>query len=192
MKANKPLLIVQLSLMYVGMISLFLTIILAATQSNPDQILGRTFAILGIVCHALASCLAVPIFILSFISIFKKDIKDQTLYIMAHKIIAVPWFIANFVFAFLISAAMLNPFLFLAIPVWIVISVVFTFVNMFSSSIVNLAYVINSFINKRLKPSGLLITGLVFQFIFCLDFLGAIFIFIDNKKQKNTDVVEIK
>ena len=192
MKANKPLLIVQLSLMYAGMISLFLMIIFYSTQVEPNEILARTLVILGITCHVLASCLAVPIFILSFISIFKKDIVDQTFYIMAHKIIAIPWFIANFVYVVLISMAMLNPFLLLAIPVWIAISVVFTFVNMFTSSFVNFAYVMNSFKNKRLKPNGLLITGLVFQFIFCLDFLGAIFIYIQNKKQKNADVMEIK
>ena len=128
--------------------------------------------------------LAFPIFVLSIITIFKKEIVDSTKLIMILKLALIPWYIANFVLWGLLVAGMFNPFLMIGIPIVITISAIGTYVLMFSSSIVNVCTIIGELKNKTLKPSGLLIAGMALQFIFCLDGLGAVFTYIVcNKKQ---------
>ena len=185
MKTNKILLITQTALMYVSMLLAYiLIIIMMPADSNNSEIVLRTLLISSISIIGICLLLAFPIFVLSIITIFKKEIVDSTKLIMILKLALIPWYIANFVLWGLLVAGMFNPFLMIGIPIVITISAIGTYVLMFSSSIVNVCTIIGELKNKTLKPSGLLIAGMVLQFFFCLDALGAVFTYIVcNKKQ---------
>ena len=171
--------------MYISLVFCFLLSGIVASDIEVTQLAGNIFLGCAIGGVVLASLFSVAIMIISFISIFKKEAVDQTKFVMIYKIAAIPYFIGNFVFCGLIVAGMLNPFLMLAIPLAVAIFMFFTYVNMLGSSIVDVAYVINSFKNKTLKPRPLLIIGIILEFFFCVDFLGAIFIYSEKSKQIN-------
>ena len=64
------------------------------------------------------------------------------------------------------------------------IAVFITYVDMLSISMNNICVIISNFRQRRYKANALLIVGMVFQFIFCLDILGAIFTYLDCNKQE--------
>ena len=185
MKINKIFMIVQLSLMYLSLLCCYLIAIPLGANIELPQWASYASLITAISGVVIASLFSIAIMIISFISIFKKEAVDQTKFVMIYKIIAIPYFIGNFIFCALVIAGMLNPFLFLAAPIVAGIFMFFTYVNMLGSSVVDVAYVINSFKNKTLKPHPLVIIGIILEFIFCVDFLGAIFIFLEKRKQIN-------
>ncbi len=184
MKTNKILLISQTALMYVSMLLAYILIILMMpADANNSEIVLRTLLISSISIIGICLLLAFPIFVLSIITIFKKEIVDSTKLVMILKLALIPWYIANFAMWGLLVAGMFNPFLMVGIPIVITISAIGTYVLMFTSSLVNICTIIGEFKNKTLKPSGLLIAGMVLQFFFCLDALGAIFTFIKCRKR---------
>lgn len=183
MKSSKILAFIQLSLMYIGLILVFVASFIPGGEDNSAPI--AALVITGIVSISIASILATIICIISLVSIFKNSTADNTKFVMIYKFIAIPWFIANFVLCVLLIAGMLNPFLFFAIPVVVIILSLSTYINMISTSAINLGYVLSSFRRKTLRPNALLIIGTIFGFIFCLDFIGAIFVYKNNKNQLN-------
>ena len=152
-------------------------------DANNSEVVLRSLFFTSISIIGICLVLAAPIFVLSIITIFKKEIVDSTKLVMILKLALIPWYIANFALWGLLVAGMFNPFLMIGIPIVITISAIGTYVLMFSSSILNICTIIGEFKNKTLKPSGLLIAGMVLQFFFCLDALGAIFTFIKCHKR---------
>ena len=183
MKVNKIFAIIQLALMYLSIVSLLVYVNLDFNIEDLPTAISAALLITGLVAIVLAGLIASAICVISFISIFKKGTNNYTKLVMIHKIVAIPWFIGNFVFSVLLIGGMLNPFLLWGIPVVIAILVTNTYICMLSTSMMNVGYLISSWKNKVLKPSALLIIGLILEFHFCLDFLGAIFIFSGSKKQ---------
>ena len=182
MKANKLLLIIQTALMYLSMILVYIPII-RMFWTKDDSPIATGLMISGAVVAGACLLMAIVIYVLSFITIFKKQVVDSTQFVMIIKFILMPWYIANFVLWALIVAGMLNPFLILGIPIIIMLSVVGTYMFMLGSTLHNVCTIIAELKNKTLKPSGLLIAGMVLQFFFCLDALGAIFTFIKCQKR---------
>lgn len=184
MKINKILVIIQTSLMYLSLSLLYLPIILLFNKNYDTVSDGKKIVfIIGFVIGIITALLAVSILIPSIISIFKKNNEDMTKLTMIIKLISIPWYIANYVFWVLIITGSLNPFLFIAIPFIIAISVINTYIYMLSISMNNICVLISELKNKNIKVKPLLIVGMVFQFIFCLDVLGAIFTYVEYKKQ---------
>ena len=179
MKINKVFAIIQLSLMYISLVLLYVGFL----TPNSEEDLTTALVISGFVMALLAGAFATAICVISFVSIFKRGVKDYTKFVMIYKIIAIPWFIANFVLCVLLIGGMLNPFLLIAIPLVVTILVSSTYINMVSSSMIDFGYVLSSMRRKVIRLSPLLIIGLIFGFNFCLDVVGAILIFVGNKKQ---------
>lgn len=182
MKANRILAIIQLSLMYISLICMYVAVF--TSTKIPDEFI-RSLAIVGLVTILVADLIAIVLFNLSIIPIFKKNPIDDTKFVMIYKIVAIPWFIANYYLCVMMIAAFLNPFLMLAIPVAIAILTSSTYICMISTSMMNVGNEISSFRRKVIKPNALIIIGMVLGFIFCLDLLGAIFVYTQNQKQLN-------
>ena len=172
MKVCKVAAIIQLSLMYLSLIFLF---------AGAFTMIG-VLALIGFIMAILSSLFALATCVISFFSMFKSKTQDYTKFVMMYKLISIPWFIGNFIFCILLIAGMLNPFLLIAIPIVIIVMILSTYICMLSSSMINFSYLIVSWRNKTIKPSGLVAIGVIFGFIFCLDALGAILIFLENKR----------
>ena len=185
MKASRVLLIIQTSLMYISMILFYIP---AFNILNSDDTLNdgyKALLITGVSLAVLASLLAIVSMILSIVSIFLKNNKDNTKFIMILKIVLIPWYIASFTLWALMILGMLNPFLFFAIPIMIILSMFGTYIYMLSSSLNNICLIISNFKNKTLEVKPLFIVGMILQLFFCIDIVGAILDYIASKKYKN-------
>ncbi|MCF0117888.1 MAG: hypothetical protein HUJ61_07590 [Bacilli bacterium] len=173
-KSKKILLITQTIYMYLMQLPLTLAILLARVYgiNNTFEILFKTglFMHLGMIPFVIIN---VIFGILDFIKPNQESISKTTLIV---KIVLIPWYIMNFVICFLLVAGFLNPFLMLGLPLLLIILIGGTYINMLSTSIHVVVQTIRRIINKQLPMSTKLIIGIIFNFIFCLDFVGCILI----------------
>lgn len=186
MKINKTLSVIQLTVMYVSIILVYIPAIILL-NSNTYTITNNPYNpmfIAGFIIIILALIISLTIVIISVIASAKGKDEDMTKFTLIIKLAAIPWFVANYVMWFLLVLGMLNPILFLAIPITIALSMTGTYVLMMSSSLNNIVPLIGKVKRKEIKLKPLLMIGIIFQFIFCLDILGAIFVMISNKTNK--------
>ena len=176
MKIRKVLAIIQLSLMYVSLICLYL----GSLVFNNQKTLTSILIIGGLVMAVLAGLFALAICAISFVSIFANKAYDCTKFVMIYKIVAIPWFIGNFIMGILLIAGMLNPFLLLAIPIVIMLLILSTYICMVSSSTINFSHIVVLAKNNGLSLNVPFMIGIIISFIFCLDVVGAILIFLEN------------
>lgn len=183
MKANKILLILLASSMYLSHIPLYI----AATaiffqdlfQFEGDLATPLFFTSLGLMAVTLAIALLILVF--SIISVFKgKETPSKVTMIV--KLALIPWYVLNFVICACIIGGMMNPFLLWGIPLMMVIMVCTTYINMLASSLPDIAWFIRLLIKRKIKINGLVITSMVFMFIFCLDIAGGIMFYIGTKE----------
>lgn len=185
MKATKITLILLTIFMYIWLIPLlyfFLPNETIARFVDPETL---TPVIQGIMIAGIVgiSSLAILNAIFSVISIFKGEYNPTKL-VMVLKIVLIPYFIFNFVYCILLVAACLNPFMMLAIPLVIAISIFFTYVCMLSTSLPSIAYAIRSLIKRRVKVSPFIIIGMALSLFFCVDAAGAIMIYYSTKNNE--------
>ena len=178
MKVNKIFLIIQTILMYiVGLFGLIAGILVLVDVENPAIFVCLLIFLIGTI-------VIFPFYIVNaifgIIEIFKDSVNPLKLTLII-KIIQIPWYCINFFIIFLLVAGMLNPFLMLGIPILIAISSFITYVYMVSSSIHSVAYIIHKMIKKEMKVKVLTIFALVFCFIFCLDLVGTIIIYVQDR-----------
>ena len=188
MKINKTLVISQLVAMYISIILIYIPAIILLKNNN-YTISNNPFNVMFIIGFAftiIALLLSLAIIISSLIITIKGKSEDVSKFTLIIKLIAIPWYIANYVMWVLAVLGMLNPILFLAIPIVIALSMTGTYLFMISVSIHNLLPIFYLLIKKKIKLNPLLVIGIIFHFIFCLDILGAIFILINNKRQLST------
>lgn len=183
MKLNKILSITLTSLMYLSMVLVYIPVINLlvndnVTISNNPLNLLFIFAIALVVINVI---LSITLVISSFINM--KKMMDMSKITMIIKLVSIPWFIANYVLWFFAIVGMLNPILFLAIPIVLILTVSITYLFMISVSLNNLLPIFVMIKNKEVKKTPLLILGIIFHFIFCLDILGSIFIYKALKKK---------
>ncbi len=188
MKVNKVLIIIQLAIMYISEILLALAAFPNVFNLQELENASGALFIAAIVTSLVAVLFAFAILVPSIISIFKKNNEDMTLFTMIIKLAAIPWYIINFILCGFMLAGALNPFMFFAIPFMIAIFECVTYIDMFAVSFNNVAVLISELRTKTIKPSALLIVGMVFHFIFCLDVLGAIFTYVNYRKINNKEI----
>ncbi len=183
MKITKPLLIIQLALMYLSEILITIgALVVVEAENETLQIVMKWFFFSGIILAGVVAFLSTFILIPIIMSIFKKNNQDMTKFTMIIKLAAIPWYILNFIMCFFTIAGMFNPFMMIGIPFMIVIFVCITYIDMVVVSANNVAVIISELKTKQIKFSPLLIIGIIFHFIFCLDVLGAIFTYVNYKK----------
>ena len=113
---------------------------------------------------------------------------DPTRHTMVAKLSLIPWYVLNFYIGFVFVSIFFNPFMMIAIPIVIALLVGSTYALMLSTSLGDIAYAVRSVKQGGAKP--LVIVGIVFSFIFCLDVIGAIILYKEFNKdpaQAQTD-----
>ena len=186
MKANKITLIAQTIGMYVMHLPLYIFLILFNIPSAAeffDKVSGPLL-ISFFVLTALVFPICIINAVFSVITVFKGE-ESPSKVSMVVKLALIPWYIMNFIICICLLSGMLNPFLFLAVPIVAAILICSTYIYMFSTSLPDIVYFINRLIKKKLKINALIIVSLVFLFIFCLDIAGGVMYHIAmNKNEK--------
>lgn len=179
MKSNKTMAIVQTILMYVAHMPIYFGLIFFLIDTLTNTIMA--LFLIGIILTGLVLSFCLASAIVSFISIFKKS-DNPCKTVMISKLILIPWFIINFYFCMLLFAGTLNPFLLILAPIVAIIEITITYLLMVTISIIDLAYVINRLKSKDIKMSKYLVFINILLFIFCLDVLGSILLYIKTKE----------
>ena len=181
MKANKITLIAQAIGMYVMYIPLYIIFIIGFLPA------GNTVGIKGLFTTSLVlmgavSPICITNIVMSAVSIFRGEV-ELSKTVMKVKLALIPWYITNFAMCVVIVAIMLNPFLMLGIPVVIGIVAGTTYFYMLATSLPDVAYYLNKvFVKKEEKLTAGRVFAVVCLFIFCLDVIGSIILYRQNKK----------
>ena len=187
MKSYKVLLILQLVLMYLAHLPFYILIILVRIPMA-DEVVDKLFPTLllgGIIATALILPLCLVNAIFAVISLIRGS-NNPSKTTMIVKLALIPWYIINFMICCFLISGFLNPFLMLAAPIVLCILVGITYLLMVSTSLFDIAYIINKMIRKEIKEKGLIITSLIFLFFFTFDVLGSIILHFKTKQIKES------
>ena len=169
-------------------------------------ILGFVFYVLVNSISTLVITLFVLGFIFSFVSLglsialiviggknFNRDLHcDMSRLVMYVKIALIPWYIASYFLWMAQILGTLNPFLLPVFPLIVTISIVVTYVSMLSTTLINVGYVFAKKKRKELKMNKNIIVSIVFHFIECLDFVGAIILFKELSKDSVEEIKDVQ
>lgn len=169
-------------------------------------ILGFVFYVLVNSISTLVITLFVLGFIFSFVSLglsialiviggknFNRDLYcDMSRLVMYVKIALIPWYIASYFLWMAQILGTLNPFLLPVFPLIVTISIVVTYVSMLSTTLINVGYVFAKKKKKELKMNKNIIVSIVFHFIECLDFVGAIILFKELSKDSVEEIKDVQ
>lgn len=171
------------------------------------------YYILGFVFYVLVnsiSTLVITLFVLGFIFLFvslglsialiviggknfNRDLHcDMSRLVMYVKIALIPWYIASYFLWMAQILGTLNPFLLPVFPLIVTISIVVTYVSMLSTTLINVGYVFAKKKKKELKMNKNIIVSIVFHFIECLDFVGAIILFKELSKDSVEEIKDVQ
>ncbi len=182
MKANKVLIIIQTVLMYLSTLSLLSTLFVNKSSLEKEVIsqINNMLCISYLISLAVLLLLCLVNIILGALSTLH-EVKDSTKAVMICKIIQIPWFIINFIFCLTMIILMINPFLLIAAPIVLLLSVSSTYLYMFSTSSLDIFYLIKS---RRFISSTTCLLSFIFLFIFVLDVVGSLLAYSSLKSEK--------
>ena len=175
---NKIFLIIQAVLMYVSNALSMVSLVLLLNNAIDEEV-GRQIFFSGFIVGLFAFAYALVTIVFYFIDAFLKNRPSPVKLIMILKAALIPYYISNFILWGALILGTLNPFLFMAMPLVLLVSICVTYINMITTSIPNTAYSIYALRERKIKPSTLLIISNILQYIFCLDLLGSILLFIN-------------
>lgn len=182
MLASKIVILVATLILYVMQmliaVPLFGAFVLEENWGDMDN--ARLSAV-GILL-AVALVLDLVSFVLAIIGSAKQE-DPKTKMTVIIKALFIPFFLINITLYVLSFLGMLNPFLMWAIPLVMVIGVCLTYAYMFMSSWPDIIYMIIYLIKNKRRPKPGMVLGIIFEFFFVLDIVGAILV---NKAYKES------
>ena len=182
MLASKIVILVATLILYVMQmliaVPLFGAFVLEANRGELDN---TRLSAVGILL-AVALVLDLVSFVLAIIGSAKQE-EPKTKMTVIIKALFIPFFLINITLYVLSFLGMLNPFLMWAIPLVMCIGVCLTYAYMFMSSWPDIIYMIIYLIKNKRRPKPGMVLGIIFEFFFVLDIVGAIII---NKAYKES------
>ena len=191
-KTIRTLLITQTTLLYASLAYYAASALFLVNEAFSDTPLGGILFGLGLGCSLVALVISIILIVLGAKNIRRNQYGDMSFIVMIVKIALIPWFIGNFIICAMICAGMLNPFLFLFIPLFITYSVCITYLFIISTSLVNIGYLFAQKRAKTIKFNKNIIVAIVFHFIDCLDFIGAIVLYKELEHQHKEEIKDVQ
>ena len=184
-KPIKILYILQIILMYIVHLPFYIAFIMIKTAGTDydNIIIGLLLA--GCITTLLILPLCLANAITAILSLFKGNYNPTKMTLIS-KIILIPWYVMNFIICILLIAGFLNPFLLVAVPIILIFLVSVTYLIMLSTSVYDIAYVIQKLIKKEEKISAFIVISLICLFSFCLDLIGALIVYLKTRSNKES------
>ena len=182
MLASKIVILVATLILYVMQMLIAVPLFGAfVLEANWGELDNTRLSAVGILL-AVALVLDLVSFVLAIIGSAKQE-DPKTKMTVIIKALFIPFFLINITLYVLSFLGMLNPFLMWAIPLVMVIGVCLTYAYMFMSSWPDIIYMIIYLIKNKRRPKLGMVLGIIFEFFFVLDIVGAILI---NKAYKES------
>ena len=182
MLASKIVILVATLILYVMQMLIAVPLFGAfVLEANWGELDNTRLSAVGILL-AVALVLDLVSFVLAIIGSAKQE-EPKTKMTVIIKALFIPFFLINITLYVLSFLGMLNPFLMWAIPLVMVIGVCLTYAYMFMSSWPDIIYMIIYLIKNKRRPKTGMVLGIIFEFFFVLDIVGAILV---NKAYKES------
>ena len=182
MLASKIVILVATLILYVMQMLIAVPLFGAfVLEANWGELDNTRLSAVGILL-AVALVLDLVSFVLAIIGSAKQE-EPKTKMTVIIKALFIPFFLINITLYVLSFLGMLNPFLMWAIPLGMVIGVCLTYAYMFMSSWPDIIYMIIYLIKNKRRPKLYMVLGIIMEFIFVFDIIGAILI---NKAYKES------
>ena len=182
MLASKIVILVATLILYVMQMLIAVPLFGAfVLEENWGELDNTRLSAVGILL-AVALVLDLVSFVLAIIGSAKQE-DPKTKMTVIIKALFIPFFLINITLYVLSFLGMLNPFLMWAIPLVMVIGVCLTYAYMFMSSWPDIIYMIIYLIKNKRRPKLGMVLGIIFEFFFVLDIVGAILV---NKAYKES------
>lgn len=182
MLASKIVILVATLILYVMQMLIAVPLFGAfVLEANWGELDNTRLSAVGILL-AVALVLDLVSFVLAIIGSAKQE-DPKTKMTVIIKALFIPFFLINLTLYVLSFLGMLNPFLMWAIPLVMVIGVCLTYAYMFMSSWPDIIYMIIYLIKNKRRPKPGMVLGIIFEFFFVLDIVGAILV---NKAYKES------
>lgn len=180
MFASKLLLVLTALVLYAMQILVFVPIMgLMNSLKTFDFNFPAIFILLGV-----SIVLGLTSFILAIVGGLKNE-EPKTLVTIIVKAALIPFFCINLYCWILGISGMLNPFLLMGIPAVGFIGICLTYVYMFMTSAPDIVYTLIFCIKNKKRPTALMIVGVILEFFFLADIVGAVLL---HKSYK--DIIE--
>ncbi len=170
--------------MYVSQLPLWGILFLAIFYRNSE--LGNDLSDIFGLIFRIGSILTFFVSLLHIIitAIRRKD-EDFSKTTMVLKLVQIPWYIVNYLFCILVFLGLCNPFFFMALPFFILISILFTYIYMLSTSLPEfISYLKMTSKNKEME-SIIGILSCVALLFFVFDVAGSILMYYQMKSKNN-------
>ena len=175
MLASKIVILVATLILYVMQMLIAVPLFGAfVLEANWGELDNTRLSAVGILL-AVALVLDLVSFVLAIIGSAKQE-DPKTKMTVIIKALFIPFFLINITLYVLSFLGMLNPFLMWAIPLVMVIGVCLTYAYMFMSSWPDIIYMIIYLIKNKRRPKPGMVLGIIFEFFFVLDIVGAILV----------------
>ena len=166
---SKLLLILTTVVLYVMQALVFIPILgLMNSMKTFDFNFPAIFILL-----AVSLILGFTSFILAIVGGIKNESPSSLITVIV-KACLIPFFAINLYCWLLGISGMMNPFLMLGIPAIGLIGICLTYVYMFMTSAPDIVYTLIFCIKNKKRPTSLMIVGIILEFFFLSDLVGAI------------------
>ncbi|MCR4729771.1 MAG: hypothetical protein K5881_02455 [Saccharofermentans sp.] len=175
MLASKIVILVATLILYVMQMLIAVPLFGAfVLEANWGELDNTRLSAVGILL-AVALVLDLVSFVIAIIGSAKQE-DPKTKMTVIIKALFIPFFLINITLYLLSFLGMLNPFLMWAIPLVMVIGVCLTYAYMFMSSWPDIIYMIIYTIKNKRRPKPGMVLGIIFEFFFVRDIVGAVLI----------------
>ena len=189
MKVQKITLIAQAVGMYVMGIPLYIFFITQMIPVDNEALANGLLKAAGILASIVSPVIIVNI-VLSIVSLAKGEV-DLSKTVMVVKLVLIPWYILNFAMGFILVGVMFNPFMMIGIPVVVTLLMSNAYFCLLGTSLPDVAlYIRNARLKKGKKKNGALVLVVFLLFIFCLDVVAGIILYLQNKNEALTPTPE--
>ena len=187
MLASKIVILVATLILYVMQMLIAVPLFGAfVLEANWGELDNTRLSAVGILL-AVALVLDLVSFVLAIIGSAKQE-EPKTKMTVIIKALFIPFFLINITLYVLSFLGMLNPFLMWAIPLVMVIGVCLTYAYMFMSSWPDIIYMIIYTLKRKRRPKLGMVLGIIFEFFFVFDIVGAILIHRAYKKSLEENI----
>ena len=131
-----------------------------------------------------AAVLGLATLIFAIIGAVKSE-KNNTMITVVVKFMMIPFFCINIYCWYLLFTGLMNPFLFVTIPVVLIVGVAVTYVFTLTTVLPDVIYMFIYLKRKKMRPEKPLLTGLIMCFFFILDLVGIVLIHKSYKELEN-------
>ncbi len=185
MKANKILMLIQTIGMYLSQITVLVAFIILDITINTEKVnaiadhLGDAYLIcMGVLLLISLINIIVPLFYL------QKPAVNINRFAMNIKISQILWYIVNYILSLLVFLGMMNPLVWFAAPIYLVLAVLITYLYMLSTSMPLFLSYIRRMKWRKSASTVLSVLACISLFFFVFDVFGSIYLYLKDKDEE--------